>query len=363
MMAMDAVPFDLLRSSLDDLKLRFQAVAAEPGAPIRAWMAHVHIKRGEKPAIYSHLVDMIDSYYWPTKEPTPSALLWQLGTAAIGRGVPPFRREIRVKCSTRLSTIGTDAAKLLDSLPPSVAVRLWRDLPAKTQLLAVAGFPRWALACFELANANVVGSPLRAVRNTPITEEQARTVLAVGLKLPADADWYAMLPDFAAASVQAIDILQSWLGDELKRETEATSEQPKPVAQQAETLAGGDGAGIVEKTPGNARAANKPVELLGNGRKAQRCEILAYYASRYAELKLERKLTAQDAYDYWKEYGFDPADKHTENAAELAGYQLRDSFETFKTQLSKGRSAFNDRRNETRKGRKGRSIVRGDEID
>lgn len=80
-------------------------------------------------------------------------------------------------------------------------------------------------------------------------------------------------------------------------------------------------------------------------------------------MKLERKLTAQEVYDYWREYGFDPADKHTENAAELAGYELPDSFETFKTQLPKGRSVFNDCRYENRKGRHGRNIVRGDEID
>ena len=91
----------------------------------------------------------------------------------------------------------------------------------------------------------------------------------------------------------------------------------------------------------------------------QRCEELAYYAACYAELKLERKLTAFEAYEYFKEYGFDEADSETSNASDLAKYQPPASFETFQTQLSRGRNAFNDRRNESRKGRKGRSIVTG----
>lgn len=152
------------------------------------------------------------------------------------------------------------------------------------------------------------------------------------------------------------------LRTESPRKAEATSEPPKPVEPQAETLADGDDAGG-GKTPGKAGAARKSVEPSSDEPKAQRCQILAYYASRYAELKLERKLSAQDAYDYWKEYGFDPADKHTENAAELTGYKLPDSFQTYQSQLSHGRRAFHDTRYESRKGRKGRSIVGGDEID
>ena len=108
--------------------------------------------------------------------------------------------------------------------------------------------------------------------------------------------------------------------------------------------------------------ASKPVEPSGNKQNVQRGQTLACFASRYAEWKLGRKLTAQEAYDYWKEYGFDSGDAGTENAAELAEYQLPDSFETFKTQLSNGRSAFDDRRYESRKGRQRRSIVGEDGI-
>ena len=67
-------------------------------------------------------------------------------------------------------------------------------------------------------------------------------------------------------------------------------------------------------------------------------------------------------YDYWKDQGFDPADRDTDNAAELAEYKLPDTFATFETQLSIGRGFFDDRRNENRKGRKGRSIVGEGEI-
>ena len=144
--------------------------------------------------------------------------------------------------------------------------------------------------------------------------------------------------------------------------TEANSEPPKPVERQAEMRAGGDDAGG-GKTLGKAGAASKSIEPSVNKREGQLCQRLAYYASRYAEMKLERQLSAQEVYDYWKEYGFDPADKNTENAAELAGYELPDSFSTYKSQLSHGRRAFNDSRYENRSGRQGRSIVRDDEID
>ena len=150
------------------------------------------------------------------------------------------------------------------------------------------------------------------------------------------------------------DELAVWLPD---RPTESDGQSDNTV----EPLAGRDDAGGGE-TPGKAGAASKSIELSGDKRKVQRCQILAYFASRYAELKLERKLSAQDAYDYWKEYGFDTADKDTENAGELAGYELPDSFPTFQSQLSHGRRAFDDPRYENRTGRKGRSIVSGEEI-
>lgn len=94
----------------------------------------------------------------------------------------------------------------------------------------------------------------------------------------------------------------------------------------------------------------------------QACERKAYYAANYAEGKLGRKLTANEVWDYWREYGVDPNDRGTQNTAELANYEVPDNFDTFKTQLSRGRSAFKDKRNEDRKGRKGRSTPKADEL-
>lgn len=94
----------------------------------------------------------------------------------------------------------------------------------------------------------------------------------------------------------------------------------------------------------------------------QRCHADAYFAFKYAELKLQRLLTAEDAYEYWRDYGFDSTDK-VNHAESLRDYCLPDSFETFKTYLSKGRKAFDDARYEDRRGRKGRSVVSDDELD
>ncbi len=128
--------------------------------------------------------------------------------------------------------------------------------------------------------------------------------------------------------------------------------EAKSVETQAETLKSGDGAGG-GRGDANGEQTKEP----------QRGWKLAYYASSYVEGKLGRRLAAEEVWDYWKEYGFDPADRDTKNAAELAGYEVPPSFETFKTYLSKGRAWFDDRRNEDRKGRRGRSIVDGAEID
>ncbi len=146
--------------------------------------------------------------------------------------------------------------------------------------------------------------------------------------------------------------LQLWLSAE-RGIDEGTFLRMLPEA--VEKVLRDDATTAVEGTTG-ASAVGKPAKGI------QRCQKLAYYASRYAEWKLEGKLSAQEVYDYWKEYGFAPADKDTENAAELAEYQLPDTFATFQTQLSNGRRAFNDRRNENRKGRQGRSIVGKDEL-
>lgn len=133
---------------------------------------------------------------------------------------------------------------------------------------------------------------------------------------------------------------------------EATKQSTTPAKPQPGTPPGDNATG------GGRGDANG-----GQTKEPQRGWKLAYYASNYMEGKRGCRLSAEDVWDYWKEYGFDPADRDTKNAAELAGYVVPPSFETFKTYLSKGRAWFKDRRNEDRKRRRGRSIVSGDEID
>ncbi len=226
-MAMDAVPFDLLRSSLDSLKLRFQA-ANDPGSPSKAWLVHVHDKGDEKPAIYA----LADGYDSPSVKPSPST--WRhLGVPAIGRRVPRFRRAVQLNGYERLTPICTDAGRLLDKLPAAVQGRLWHGLPAGTDRRTADLLSYWVLAVFELANPNVFGFPLQADRMIPLADGQVKTIFAPESRLPADADWYATLPDFAAASVQAIDILQSWLPDVPKRATGAAADD---IVKRLETL-------------------------------------------------------------------------------------------------------------------------------
>ena len=94
----------------------------------------------------------------------------------------------------------------------------------------------------------------------------------------------------------------------------------------------------------------------------QKCHYRAYLAARYAEIKSGQDLTAEEAYEYWKEYGFDSSDD-SENAADLRDYELPTTLETFKTYLAKGRRGMCDPRNDRRRGRTGGSIVHKDEIE
>lgn len=223
---MDAIPFDRLRSSLDSLKLRFQA-ANDPDSPHKAWLVHVHGKGDEKPSIYD-LADGFNSY---REKPSPSDL-GAIRVSAIGRQVSVFRRCVQLKGYQRLMPICDDAGRLVDGLPNAVQSRLWCGLPDGTQLMG-EGLSRWVLAVFELGNANVVWSSLRCVRHYPSSPEQIRRIFTEEMQLPADADWYATLPDFAAASVQAIDILQSWLVEVPKQVPEAAADD---IVKRLETL-------------------------------------------------------------------------------------------------------------------------------
>ncbi len=214
---MDAIPVDGLRSSLNDVKLRFQA-ANDPDSPSKAWMLHAHHMNGKKPSI-DELADGYNSY---REKPSPSDL-GAIRVAAVGRLVSPFQRRVQLKGYQRLQPICDDAGRLVDGLPNAVQSRLWCGLPDGTQLMG-EGLSRWMLAVFELGNANVAWSSLRCLRNFPSNPEQIRAIFAQEIPLPAGAEWFATLPDFAAASVQAIDILQSWLADVPKQVPEAAAD-------------------------------------------------------------------------------------------------------------------------------------------
>lgn len=131
------------------------------------------------------------------------------------------------------------------------------------------------------------------------------------------------------------------------------SEQPKSGTSGHD----GNADGGASSTPA-PKGAEAPVD--DDLREAQDCEKAAYYAFRYAEMKQQRKLTTQEAHDFWKEHGFDPADRDTDNADVLKGYEIT-SLPTFRSQLSRARKVFDDLRYEDRTGRRGRSVVdRGD---
>ena len=155
---MNASESALLQSSLALVKQRFQAIVG--GSPSKAWLLHIHDnKSGGTPTIYA----LADGYDSPAVESKPST--WnRLGCPAIGYGVPRFRRGVRLNGSESLTPIGDEAARLLMLLPAAVQSRLWRDLPAGTELRPGEGNLLWALAVFELANANIDYSSLRAGR-------------------------------------------------------------------------------------------------------------------------------------------------------------------------------------------------------
>jgi hypothetical protein len=272
-MATDAVPFGLLRSSLDDFKLKFQAVD-DPGSPSKAWLVHVHDRGDEKPAIYAR-ADGFDS---PSVESSPSTRTLHR-VAAIVRRVPPFKRVVQLAGYQRLDWICEGAAELLDALPAAVQHRIWRGLPDGTQLMG-DGLSRWMLAVFEIGNANVAGSSLRCNRRYPITGDQAKAIFAPASGLPVDADWYATLPDFAAASVQAIAILQSWLDEESKREDEAVGQGGKSKGGASSTRA--------------ATADVKPLRA-SDTKPSKLCELDEYVLLALGELKAFDKDTRRTA--------------------------------------------------------------------
>lgn len=208
-MATDAVPFDVLRTLLDELKLRFQA-ANNPGSPRKAWLLHI-----------------------PDKGRPPKECVLLDGYPDVGY--------------LRLKPIIEDAARLLDRLPGAVHTRLWGcptpEIPV--QLMSDSDrIPHWVTAVFLLLNASGVGPPLRRVQELPLDEKP------IGFKFHPAVEWYATLLDFAAASVQAIAILQGWLDEQPKQTAEVDGQGGKGSAAGKKATAGHK-----DKTRKAARAA------------------------------------------------------------------------------------------------------------
>jgi hypothetical protein len=190
---------------------------ADRAAPCKAWLIHVHIQDGETSPIFG----WADGFDWKRGG---------LGKAASRRGIlvglkdgrtidnPPFTRWVQLSGWDELSSLGNDAARMLEDLPAEVVARLWSRLPYGTEL--AGGLPLWTLAVFEVAGAKVVGSPLRAVRMVPNSECSRVALDSLGewyrdwqpaQSPPQFPDWFATLDNFAAASVHAIIVLMSWL--------------------------------------------------------------------------------------------------------------------------------------------------------
>ena len=236
-MAMDAVPFDLLRSSLDELKLEFQAVR-ESGIDNRAILIQQNkhapksrlgdfsdidwllVQAGGYPAGFgkTHIRPLrctdgseipivahgnSSGAYWRSDKPVPSF---------------GFDRWHQVIGLSAVKDAAKAAGRLLDDLPENIRRELWDALPEGKSLPSSDSWTLWSEAVFELAwkreGKGIVGSPLKAKRVTP-----GRFDKPDDRPLPDYAhwysmlDWYSKLDNFAAASVQAIGILQSWLPD------------------------------------------------------------------------------------------------------------------------------------------------------
>lgn len=137
--------------------------------------------------------------------------------------------------------VAKDAGRLLKDLPENVRHQLWKveANPVGTSVPSSCKWVMWSEAVFALAWKEIVGSPLRANKATPVRFG----VPSFTEPLPTHEDWYSMrdwystLDNFAAASVQAIDIIQSWLPDVPKREAEGdgVARILAAIAQQQQT--------------------------------------------------------------------------------------------------------------------------------
>lgn len=262
---------NLLRESFVSLRSRFQALA-DRGVECQAWVVEDHDHDGASIAKKVHGLDF--------------------STSGFGMGAcsfkPPFRRSHFQQGWWQNSPLSGDASRLIWQLPDDVCERLWASLPDSAAPIANGSEVSpwlWQDAVFELAFQAHDGSPLRAKKtvdldalglgsppknilwdsklptgfefvcrgfpkparvadpqlpefvNEALRQDEARQQETWEQKL-ADPSWYAFLPNFASASVSAINVLLSWLDEaepgrgkvELLASIRATAEQVHVVA-------------------------------------------------------------------------------------------------------------------------------------
>ena len=244
---LDATGLGLLRSSLVDHKSRFRAVANR-GEPCKAWLMRV-----------TSLPDI-----------SPEANFARMGGFDARRsGVFALGGERWASLPEPLQSVADDAARSVKQLPVDIA----KLLPPECWCSTADDWRSWVAVVFGLAWSPVRCSPIHAERVVPLNDRESILLESVpGMKdwplhltdeqiaAVREKGWYSTLDDFAAASVQAIDVLMSWLDDVPKRETEVNSKPPKSV----ETLAGGDDVGGRQQSSLPPRDVQHNVPISGN---------------------------------------------------------------------------------------------------
>lgn len=222
----------LLRTSFASVRSRFQAIA-DRGLECKAWLIEVHDHDAE---VLFKRINGLKGY-----------------ACGIGVGAycdfPRMSRNHFQECwQTTIMPLADDASRLICQLPISLWDKLWAGLPnGATPHTSRSDISPWLWpdAVFELAFQDHEGSPLRAERNidgdtltrktrsvrnsdSEIQRTQPRSVVFEGfpdmprvmqamesLNHPAamNVSWYATINNFAAASVNAIDILMAWLAE------------------------------------------------------------------------------------------------------------------------------------------------------
>jgi len=181
---------------------------------------------------------------------------------------------------------------------------------------------RWAGCLFDIA--------LRRLPGMPHTEPTYLQGQEPTRDRPQPGCWSATLKNVMASSVELID----WLiaaADVPKQEAEATSERPKPVERQAETLARGEGAG-------------------GGQPQLKPCEGKAWSQFQEAVGKNSELTTDRQAYDWF-------TDEIADDAGELP------SFANWSRYLRAARKAMNQGKNGPRIGNETRSVVSAKRIE